>query len=124
MNDVKKIAKELCEKSPCHHKCHDTKDCIVEDEALLLINQNKSNNFEVKSNNELFKQALVEGVNRRIDKTIEKENQIEQIGEMAKIIDKRCERGCPNPINCDVCIATLLYEAGYRKQKQEEKTYD
>lgn len=51
MNDVKKIAKELCEKSPCHHKCRDTKDCIVEDEALLLINQNKSNNFEVKSNN-------------------------------------------------------------------------
>ena len=40
-------------------------------ESELLINPNKSNNFEVKSNNELFKQALVEGVNRHIDKTIE-----------------------------------------------------
>lgn len=49
---VKELAKELCEKSPCHHKCHDVTDCVVEDEALLLINQNKSNNFEVKSNKE------------------------------------------------------------------------
>jgi hypothetical protein len=71
MGDIKELAKELCEKSPCHHKCHDTKDCVVEDEALLLINQTKSNNFDVKNNEELFKQALVEGVNRRIDKTIE-----------------------------------------------------
>jgi hypothetical protein len=72
---VKKLAKELCDKSPCHHKCQDTTDCIVEEDAELLINQNKSNNFEVKSNNldvksneELFKQALVEGLNRHFDK--------------------------------------------------------
>ena len=121
MNDVKKIAKELCEKSPCHHKCHDTKDCIVEDEALLLINQNKSNNFDVKSNNELFKQALVEGVNRRIDKIIEEEKQIE---EMAKIL-------CGMKNGCDGCMwskeycnernyAEEIYNAGYRKQSEGE----
>ena len=48
--NIKEKAKELC---TCHHKCHDTTDCVVEDEALLLINQDKSNNFDVKSNNEL-----------------------------------------------------------------------
>lgn len=37
----------------------------------LLINENKSNNFDVKSNEELFKQALVEGLNRRFDKDVE-----------------------------------------------------
>lgn len=46
--DIKEKAKELC---TCHHKCKDTTDCVVEDEALLLINQDKSNNFDVKSNN-------------------------------------------------------------------------
>jgi hypothetical protein len=51
MKNIKELAKELCKKSGCHHKCHDTKDCVVEDEALLLINENKSNNFDVKSNN-------------------------------------------------------------------------
>ena len=30
---IEKLAKELCEKSPCHHKCPDTDKCIVEDEA-------------------------------------------------------------------------------------------
>ena len=50
MSKIKELAKELC---TCHHKCKDTTDCVVEDEALLLINQDKSNNFEVKSNNEL-----------------------------------------------------------------------
>jgi hypothetical protein len=67
---LKELAKELCDKSGCHHKCNDTSDCVVEDEALLLISENKSNNFDVKSNEELFKQALVEGVNRHIDKAI------------------------------------------------------
>lgn len=141
---VKEIAKELCEKSGCHHKCHDTKDCVVEDEAktiinsefdinstdglingtstntiiadkprLLLINENKSNNFDVKSNEELFKQALVEGVNRHIDKTIDKEKQIEEI---AKYL---CKSYSPYCSMCPDCYAeeeaTALYNAGYRK---------
>lgn len=34
---LKELAKELCEKSGCHHKCHDTSDCVVEDEAKEVI---------------------------------------------------------------------------------------
>ena len=41
MSELKELTKELCDKSGCHHKCHDTKDCVVEDEAELLIS-NKS----------------------------------------------------------------------------------
>ena len=37
MSEIKEKAKELCEKSACHHKCHDTKDCVVEDEAKEVI---------------------------------------------------------------------------------------
>lgn len=41
MKDIKELAKELCDKSSCHRKCHDTDYCIVEDEAELLISQSK-----------------------------------------------------------------------------------
>jgi hypothetical protein len=77
-----------------------------------------SNNFDVKSNNELFKQALVEGVNRHIDKTIEKEKQIE---EMAKVMCKyynteKCTQ-CGEYPYCSIGQqAEDLYNAGYRKQ--------
>jgi hypothetical protein len=37
---IERLAKELCEKSGCHHKCHDTKDCVVEDEAKAIIGDN------------------------------------------------------------------------------------
>ena len=117
MSELKDIAKELCEASGCHHKCNDTKDCVVEEEALLLINENKSNNFDVKSNEELFKQALVEGVNNHIDKTIEKEKQIE---EMAAMIKNCKEIDCSDFIDCHLCIATQLHNAGYRKQSEGE----
>lgn len=137
---IKELAKEICERSVCHHKCRDTKDCIVEEEAELLINQNKSNNFEVKSNNELFKQALVEGLNRRFDKTIEEAKKIEQIEEMAVEFAKiNCNpKGC---YCCDLCdeyyslelscedylvyrkMAETFYNAGYRKQSEGEWTY-
>ena len=197
---IEKLAKELCEKSGCHHKCHDTTDCVVEEEAellikgnktipkirpnpnwrenknrcccfcgetrsvkylvdlpniygeraltvdacnrcaLLLINENKSNNsdfksnnFDVKSNEELFKQALVEGLNRRFDREIEEAKKIEQIEEMARDI---CKLG----ISCEECTmlarktnqtreqyckafeyAKRAYNAGYRKQSEVER---
>lgn len=121
---IEKLAKELCEKSGCHHKCHDTKDCVVEDEALLLINENKSNNsdfksnnFEVKSNEELFKQALVEGLNRHFDRDL-------QIAEMTETINELYGADAMYYGVDSYGIATALYNAGYRKQKQEEKTYD
>lgn len=61
MSNIKELAKELCEKSGCHHKCNDTSDCVVEDEALLLINENKSNNFDVKSNNPIVEFVSYDG---------------------------------------------------------------
>lgn len=136
MSEIKEKAKELCEKSGCHHKCHDTKDCVVEDEALLLITENKSNNYDFKSNKELFKQALVEGLNRYFDKTIEEAKKIEQIEEMAQFMAvishlecgrKPCEEckwcGCERieEADCtDYLIAEHLYNAGYRKQSVGE----
>lgn len=116
---IERLAKELCEKSGCHHKCHDTKDCVVEDEAELLINENKSNNFDVKSNNELFKQALVEGVNRRFDREIEEAKKIEQIEGMAKVIFESSP--LPEMWMSDARIsAEVLYNEGYRKQSEGE----
>ena len=135
---IEKLAKELCEKSGCHHKCHDTKDCVVEDEALLLINENKSNNsdfksnnFEVKSNEELFKQALVEGLNRHFDREIEEAKKIEQIEEMIEIVKPfvsglACEEesGSCELTDCRNCkardLSNKLYNAGYRKQSEGE----
>ena len=43
-----------------------------------------------------------------------------QIEEMAKVIERACENECISPVNCDVCKATSLYNAGYRKQVEGE----
>ena len=131
MMDIKELAKKLCDESGCHHKCKDIDECVVMEEAELLINQDKSNNFDVKSNEELFKQALVEGVNNHIDKTIEKEKQIE---EMAEIIHKADVNNDTNticfPLSMAECLnkhgakrtnaSIALYNAGYRKQSEGE----
>lgn len=93
---------------------------VSENGKLLLINENKSNNFEVKSNNELFKQALVEGLNRRFDKTIEEAKQIEAI---ANDINMHCcslaEQFC-GETSCNACLTNFLYNVGYRKQSEGE----
>ena len=80
---------------------------------------------ENKSNEELFKKALLEGINRRIDKTIEEEKRIEQIEKMA-----RAWCGLPHRHDCEGCycrregccyeinISEMLYNAGYRKQSE------
>ena len=40
----------------------------------------------------------------------------EQIEEMKKVLESTCdETECNHPHNCDLCQATRLYEAGYRK---------
>lgn len=81
-----------------------------------------------EQNKELFKQALVEGMNRHFDKIIEQEKRIEQIEEMAKII-------CPciyDHNDCESCdlydegclpfnIAKELYNEGCRKQPADVK---
>lgn len=96
---------------------------------LLLINENKSNNFEVKSNNELFKQALVEGLNRHFDKTIEEAKKIEEMIETLKkcsCVYTDCEQECSQCSNEELYddalnhIARTLYEADYRKQSEGE----
>ena len=92
MSNIKELAKELCEESTCHHKCPTTDDCIVEDEALLLINENKSNNFDVKSNNEIeeMTKTLHEGM-KPLKETYGANE-----------------------------LASILYHAGYRKQSEGE----
>ena len=108
MKDIKDKAKELCEESTCHHKCPTTDDCIVEDDAK-----------------ELFKQALVEGVNRHIDKAIEKEKQIKEMARtlcVAKICHKKKRANCIGLGDCPQSreVAEHLYNAGYRKQSEGE----
>lgn len=106
---LKELAKDLCEKSGCHHKCHDTTDCVVEDESLLLINENKSNNFDVKSNNEIG------GLAKLISKTLCIECG-QKPCEECKWYDENVER-----TDCTDClIAEHLYNAGYRKQSEGE----
>lgn len=74
---------------------------------------------ENKSNEELFKQALVEGVNRCIDKAIEEEKQIEQIEEMANDIKiAHDEQKYLTSDKSIKAIAEYLYNAGYRKQSE------
>ncbi len=71
------------------------------------------------SNEELFKQALVEGVSRHFDKTIEEAKKNEQIEEIAKYL---CKSYSPYCSMCPDCYAeeeaTALYNAGYRKQSE------
>jgi hypothetical protein len=44
-----------------------------------------------------------------------------QIEEMARLLESTCdETECNHPTNCDLCQATRLYNAGYRKQSEGE----
>lgn len=192
MSKIKELAKDLCDKSTCHHKCPDTDKCIVEEEAellingnktipkirpnpnwrenknrccyfcgetrsvkylvdlpniygervltvdacnrcaLLLINENKSNNsdfksnnFDVKSNEELFKQALVEGLNRHFDKAIEQAKKNEQIEGMRELIRTEIHNAAYNKklVTWDEFAEHLtdcFIKQGYRKQSEGE----
>ena len=54
------------------------------------------------------------------------ESELEQIEEMARIIDKPCveifneadvgDRDCPFPFGCHECMARQLYKAGFHRQ--------
>ena len=124
--DIKELAKKLCDESGCHHKCKEIDECVVMEEAELLINQDKSNNFDVKSNNELVpKENELPFVLTNEDKVSVK---VKQIEEMARIlcISKIChEKKRANCIGLGDCpqsrdIAEALYNAGYRKQSVGE----
>lgn len=118
MSNVEELTKALCKASGCHHLCSNTEGCVVEEEAKaildkyelvpkelpfmltkqlqvsekLLINEDKSNNFDVKSNNE--------------------------IEEIANDINMHCcslaEQFC-GETSCNACLTNFLYNAGYRK---------
>ena len=51
-------------------------------------------------------------------------NREKQIEEMAEVLRHSCENECfknkDGHIDCEVCEACLLYEAGYRKQSEGE----
>ena len=72
----------------------------------LLINEDKSNNFEVKSNN-------LPSVLTNEEKVSE---EVKQIKEIAKILNK--ENGLAEDDYYFVPDATLLYDSGYRKQSE------
>lgn len=86
---VKELAKTLC---TCHHKCHDTSDCVVEDEAKEVIA-----NFATTT-----------------------EKQIEEMAKAICEICK-CDGDCDATICSSAFVeAESLYNAGYRKQSKGE----
>ena len=110
---IKELAKELC---TCPHKCKDTDKCIVEDEALLLINKNKSNNLGIKSNNlpsVLTNEKNVSVKGKSVEKQIEEmavENLVAFLWHNTNMYD--------DDLIFD--IAEALCNAGYRKQSEGE----
>jgi DNA integrity scanning protein DisA with diadenylate cyclase activity len=98
---IEKLAKELCDKSGCHHKCNDTKDCVVEDEAKEVIA-----NFATTTEKQI--EELIDAITGIDDNGYAYDSEGFEI------------TGYANSRN----IAEALYNAGYRKQKQEEKRYD
>lgn len=97
-NMIERLAKELCDKSGCHHKCNDTKDCVVEDEAREYLPSTLTNEVKVST----------------------KDKQIE---EMARFMCSNYagEGMCGDGEKCDFDCwayreAKHLYNAGYRKQ--------
>ena len=77
----------------------------------LLISEGRDNNFEGKSNEELFKQALAEGLNRRFDKTLEEAKKLEQIEEMANFL---INHTCMSDFQAEIA-SRMLYNADYRR---------
>lgn len=94
------------------------KGSILERKAKL----DKLGESENKSNEELFKKALVEGVNRHIDKTIEEEKQIEEMARVAYASIEATDMSYfgigIDEVQCNAeahSVAQELYKAGYRK---------
>lgn len=95
MKNIKELAKELCDKSGCHHKCHDTKDCVVEDEAKAIIDNNLPSTL------------------KNDEKISEKEKQIKEM------VDTLYEGILPLKETYGANeLASILYNAGYRKQSE------
>lgn len=85
MSELKELTKELCNKSGCHHKCNDTTDCVVEEEAKEVIANSATT----------------------------KEKQIEVLKDDICIAADYCYGACDECNLGD--LAESLYNAGYRK---------
>ena len=126
--DIKELAKKLCDESGCHHKCKEIDECVVMEEAELLINQDKSNNFDVKSNN-------FEGKSN--NELVPKENELpfvltneDKVSVKGKQIEEMAFDICGVGLFCFECngkgrckakkYAERAYNAGYRKQSEGE----
>lgn len=99
--EIKDKAKELCNESTCHHKCKDTKDCIVEEDAKEVIANSATTT----------------------------EKQIEEMGMTPlDVLANDIYQHCPDLkdnycgyTHCVACLANALYIAGYRKQSEVER---
>lgn len=106
MSNTKELAKELCEKSTCHHKCHDTKDCVVEDEAK-----------EVIANSAITTEKQIEEMAKLLRPLTLCPNCLSSLNR-----DKKRDGGCYKPIGYECPLdrdilkyCNTLYNAGYRK---------
>lgn len=95
--DIKDKAKELCEKLGCYHKCNDTKDCVVEDEAIVQSNKKRS-----------------------AERVINNFKGMRELSEMTNIMLDECCSGCMWNVYAANTHAEALYNAGYRKQSEGE----
>lgn len=94
---VKKIAKELCDKSGCHHKCKEIDECVVMEDAEEMLE-----NLPSVLTNE--------------DKVSVKGKYIEEMAN--DLYENRPYRELWLEDAQD--IAEVLYNAGYRKQSEGE----
>ena len=92
--DIKEKAKELC---TCHHKCKDTTDCVVEDEAIVQSNKKRS-----------------------AERVINNFKGMRELSEMTNIMLDECCSGCMWNVYAANTHAEALYNAGYRKQSEGE----
>lgn len=150
MNEqIKKIAKKLCDESPCHHKCRDTKDCIVEDDAELLINKGKEGYYCYGKKDFCPKAYIGEvcggceyynGEGGEIRELLINENKSNNFDVKSnKRIEEMAKDICKLGISCEECTmlarktnqtreqyckafeyAKRAYNAGYRKQSEGE----
>lgn len=88
---LKDVAKCLCDKSGCHHKCKNTTDCVVEDEAKLMVSDKE------KQIEEMAK-VLCEDCARDVAPC-----RLNELGRMCDAVQEQ---------------AKALYNAGYRKQSE------
>ena len=91
---IEKIAKELCDRSRCHHKCHDTTNCIVEDEAREYLPSTLTNEEKVSVKDKCIEEMANDLYENRPYSDLWEEDARD--------------------------IAKVLYNAGYRKQSEGE----